>query len=53
MGTSVAVTDQNGLFRFSTVPIGDYKLTFELAGFGTICARRHPSRHRVHRDRQR
>ena len=36
MGTSVAVTDQNGLFRFSTVPIGEHKLTFELAGFGTI-----------------
>ena len=36
MGTSVAVTDQNGLFRFSTVPIGEHKLTFELAGFGTV-----------------
>jgi hypothetical protein len=36
MGTSVAVTDQHGLFRFSTVPIGEHKLTFELAGFGTV-----------------
>jgi Carboxypeptidase regulatory-like domain len=36
MGTSVAVTDQNGLFRFSSVPIGEFKLTFELAGFGTV-----------------
>ena len=36
MGTSVAVTDQNGLFRFSSVPIGDYKLTFELGGFGSV-----------------
>ena len=36
MGTSTAVTDQNGSFRFSTLAIGDYKLTFELGGFGTI-----------------
>ena len=36
MGTSVSVTDQNGLFRFSSVPIGDYKLNFELSGFGSI-----------------
>ena len=36
MGTGTTVTDQNGAFRFSTVAIGDYKLTFELGGFGTI-----------------
>jgi len=36
MGTRTAVSDQNGAFRFSTVAIGDYKLTFELGGFGTI-----------------
>src|SRR5262245_40300575 len=36
MGMSTAVTDQNGAFRFSTLAIGDYKLTFELGGFGTI-----------------
>jgi hypothetical protein len=36
MGTTVAVSDQNGLFRLSTVPIGEYKLTFELPGFGTV-----------------
>src|SRR6185295_2911139 len=36
MGTSTDVTDQNGAFRFSTVAIGDYKLTFELGGFGAI-----------------
>jgi hypothetical protein len=36
MGTSTAVTDQNGAFRFSTLPIGDYKLTFELSGFGAV-----------------
>src|SRR5262245_51319670 len=36
MGTNVAVTDQSGGFRFSTLPIGDYKLLFELAGFGAV-----------------
>ncbi|MBI3491714.1 MAG: TonB-dependent receptor [Acidobacteria bacterium] len=36
MGTTTAVTDQNGFFRFSTVSVGDYKLTFELSGFGAI-----------------
>ena len=36
MGTSTAVTDQSGAFRFSTLPIGDYTLQFELAGFGTV-----------------
>src|SRR5437867_4425684 len=36
MGTKTAVTDQNGTFRFSTVAIGDYKLTFELSGFGAV-----------------
>ena len=36
MGTAVAVTDQNGVYRFSTVAIGDYKLAFELSGFGSV-----------------
>jgi Carboxypeptidase regulatory-like domain/TonB dependent receptor len=36
MGTGTAVTDQNGTYRFSTVAIGDYTLTFELPGFGTV-----------------
>src|SRR5213083_2774092 len=36
MGTKTAITDQNGTFRFSTVAIGDYTLTFELSGFGTL-----------------
>src|SRR5439155_25113858 len=36
MGTNAAVTDQNGSFRFSTLPVGDYRLTFELSGFGTM-----------------
>src|SRR5262245_4489466 len=36
MGTSTALTDQSGAFRFSTLPIGDYKLLFELAGFATV-----------------
>src|SRR5262249_622274 len=36
MGTATAVTDLNGTFRFSTLPIGDYRLAFELSGFGTV-----------------
>jgi len=36
MGTPTAVTDQNGFFRLPNVAPGDYKLTFELSGFGTI-----------------
>lgn len=36
MGTPTAVTDQNGFYRFPVVPPGNYKLTFELAGFGTV-----------------
>jgi len=36
MGTNTTVTDQNGTFRFSTLPVGDYTLTFELSGFGTV-----------------
>lgn len=36
MGTNTTVTDQNGVYRFSTVPLGDYTLTFELSGFGTV-----------------
>jgi hypothetical protein len=36
MGVGTAVTDSNGFFRLSTVPVGDYTLTFELPGFGTV-----------------
>ena len=35
MGAPVAVTDQSGLFHFSSLSPGDYKLTFELSGFAT------------------
>jgi outer membrane receptor protein involved in Fe transport len=34
MGAPTAVTDQNGFFRFQALAPADYKLTFELAGFG-------------------
>ena len=30
------VTDANGSFRLPTVPVGDYKMTFELSGFSTV-----------------
>jgi len=36
MGTPTAVSDQNGFFRLPSLAPGDYTLTFELAGFGTV-----------------
>src|SRR5438045_3287588 len=36
MGTNSTFTDANGSFLFSTIPVGDYRLTFEISGFGTI-----------------
>ena len=36
MGAPVAVTGENGIFRFSSVAPGEYTLKFEIAGFGTI-----------------
>jgi hypothetical protein len=36
MGVPTTVTEQDGTYRFSTVPIGEYKLNFELTGFGTV-----------------
>ena len=35
-GSRADVTTTEGSFRFPAVPPGDYKLTFELAGFGTV-----------------
>src|SRR4029079_6897362 len=36
MRVLTTVTEQDGKYRFSTVPIGEYKLNFELTGFGTV-----------------
>ena len=36
MGTPTATTDANGYYRFPTLSPGDYKLVFQLEGFGTI-----------------
>jgi hypothetical protein len=36
MGTRTAVTNQDGQYRFPAVPPGDYALTYELSGFGTV-----------------
>src|SRR5262245_35057364 len=36
MGTPTAATDQSGFFRLPSLAPGDYKLTFELSGFGTV-----------------
>jgi outer membrane receptor protein involved in Fe transport len=35
-GTRTAVTDDSGDFRFPAVPPGDYRITYELTGFGTV-----------------
>ena len=36
MGTRAAVTGEDGTYRFPAIPPGDYSVTFELAGFGTV-----------------
>jgi len=36
MGSLTAVTDQNGFFSLPGLAPGDYKLTFELSGFGSV-----------------
>lgn len=36
MGAPATVTDQNGFFRLASLAPADYKLTFELAGFGPV-----------------
>ena len=35
-GTRTDVTNEEGSYRFPAVPPGEYKLTYELAGFGTV-----------------
>ena len=36
IGTLTAVTNEAGIYRFPAVPPGDYRLQFDLAGFGTL-----------------
>jgi hypothetical protein len=36
MGTLTAVTNEEGMYRFPSVPPGEYKIQFELAGFTTL-----------------
>ncbi len=36
MGTQVALTNEQGQYRFPSLPPGTYKLTFELSGFATL-----------------
>src|SRR5262249_5722627 len=35
-GTRTDVTNQDGIYRFSAIPPGDYKITYELGGFETV-----------------
>jgi hypothetical protein len=35
-GTRTDVTDQQGDYRFPAVPPGEYRITYELTGFGTV-----------------
>jgi hypothetical protein len=35
-GVRAAVTDQEGSYRFPAIPPGEYKITYELAGFSTV-----------------
>jgi hypothetical protein len=35
-GTRTDVTDEGGNYRFPAVPPGEFKITYELAGFGTV-----------------
>ncbi|MCA1564018.1 MAG: carboxypeptidase-like regulatory domain-containing protein, partial [Acidobacteria bacterium] len=36
IGTLTTVTNEEGMYRFPAVPPGDYRLQFELTGFGTL-----------------
>ena len=36
IGTLTAVTNEAGIYRFPSVPPGEYKLAFELAGFQNV-----------------
>src|SRR5262245_31592946 len=35
-GVRTAVTNEEGAYRFPAIPPGDYKITYELAGFATV-----------------
>ena len=36
MGTQVAVSNEQGIYRFPALPTGTYALKFELSGFATV-----------------
>ncbi len=40
IGTLTTVTNEEGIYRFPSVPPGEYKLQFELAGFSTLVRER-------------
>ena len=39
-GTRTATTSDDGTYRFAAVPPGEYKITYELSGFGTVVRER-------------
>ncbi len=36
IGKMTAVTNENGVFRFANLPVGNYELTYQLEGFRTV-----------------
>ena len=52
MGVQTQVSDEVGLYRFVSIPPGEYKLVFELSGFATRHARRHQAHRWIHCDHQ-
>ena len=52
-GAASQVTDASGTYRFDRLSPGAYVVKFELQGFKTMDARRHPHQRVVRRDGQR
>ena len=50
MGTQVAVSNEQGVYRFPALPTGTYALKYELSGFAHGQSRRHHRHPRVHGD---
>ena len=53
IGALTAVTNEAGIYRFPSVPPGEYRLAFELAGFQSSVRDGHPHHARLQRAGQR